>query len=229
VLNFKAATTAIPIVGLMADPVVFGIVDSLAHPGGNITGISTDAGPEIWGKRLDLLREAAPGTSRAGFLASRFVWESPFGVARIRAAAQRLGISIIGPPLEGTLQEQEYRRVFEAMLQDRADALIVSDQAENFTYRKLIVELAATSGLPTIYPYREQVEAGGLMAYAPDLSDVYRRGAGYVDQILKGTKAGEIPIYLAAKFDLVINMKAAKAIGLTIPPGLLLRADEVIE
>jgi putative ABC transport system substrate-binding protein len=119
--------------------------------------------------------------------------------------------------------------VFEAILQDHADALIVSDQAENFTYRRLIVELAATSGLPTIYPYREQVEAGGLMAYAPDLSDVYRRAAGYVDQILKGAKAGEIPIYLAVKFDLVINMKAAKTIGLTIPPALLLRANEVIE
>ena len=229
VLNFKAATTAIPIVGLMADPVTFGIVESLAHPGGNITGISTDAGPEIWGKRLDLLREAAPGTSRAGFLASRFVWDSPFGVANLRVAAERMGISLIGPPLEGALQEQEYRRVFEAMLEGHADALIVSDQAENFTYRRLIVELAAKSRLPTIYPYREQVEVGGLMAYAPDLLDVYRRAAGYIDQILKGTKAGEIPIYLAVKFDLVVNMKAAKAIGLTIPPALLLRADEVIE
>ena len=115
------------------------------------------------------------------------------------------------------------------MLEGHADALIVSDQAENFTYRRLIVELAAKSGLPTIYPYREQVEVGGLMAYAPDLLDVYRRAAGYVDQILKGTKAGEIPIYLAVKFDLIINMKAAKAIGLTIPPALLLRADEIIE
>jgi putative ABC transport system substrate-binding protein len=144
-------------------------------------------------------------------------------------AAQQLGISIIGPPLEGTLQEQEFRRVFDAMLQGHADALIVSDQAENFTYRKLIVELAATSGLPAIYPYREQVEVGGLMAYAPDLLDVYRRAASYVDQILKGTKAGEMPIYLAVKFDLVINMKVAKALGLTIPQALLLRADEVIE
>ena len=123
VLNFKAATTAIPIVGLMADPVAFGIVESLAHPGGNITGISTDAGPEIWGKRLDLLREAAPGTSRAGFLASRFVWNSPFGVANLRVAAERMGISLIGPPLEGALQEQEYRRVFEAMLEGHADPL----------------------------------------------------------------------------------------------------------
>jgi putative ABC transport system substrate-binding protein len=150
-------------------------------------------------------------------------------VAGLGVAAQRMGISLIGPPLEGALQEQGYRRVFEAMLQDHADALMVSDQAENFTYRRLIVELAATSGLPTIYPYREQVEAGGLMAYAPDLLDAYRRAAGYVDQILKGAKAGEIPIYLAVKFDLVINMKAAKTIGLTIPPAFLLRADEVIE
>jgi len=229
VLNIKAATTAIPIVGLMADPVALGIVDGLAHPGGNITGISTDAGPDIWSKRLDLMREAAPRTSRVGFLASRTVWESPIGVAGLRLAAQQMGISLIGPPLEGTLQEQEYRRVFEAMLQDRADALIVGDQAENLTQRRLIVELAATSGLPAIYPYREQAEVGGLMAYAPDLSDVYRRAAYYIDRILKGTKAGEMPIYLAVKFDLVINMKAAKAIGLTIPPALLARADEVIE
>ena len=229
VLNFKAATNAIPIVGLMADPVAFGIVESLAHPGGNITGISTDAGPEIWGKRLDLLREAAPGISRVGYLASRSVWESSSFLASLQVAAQRMGISIIGPPLEGALQEPEYRRVFEAMLQDHGDALIVSDQGENFTNRRLIIELATTSGLPTIYPYREQVQVGGLMAYAPDLLDVYRRAAGYVDQVLKGTKAGEIPIYLAVNFDLVINMKAAKAIGLTIPPALLLRADEIIE
>jgi putative ABC transport system substrate-binding protein len=227
-LNFKAATTAIPIVGLMADPVVFGIVDSLAHPGGNITGISTDAGPEIWSKRLELLREAVPGTSRAGFLASRFGWETPFAVG-LRVAPERMGISLIGPPLVAPLQEAEYRRVFKAMLQGRADALIVSDAPEHLTYRRLIVELAASSRLPTIYPYREQAEVGGLMAYAPDLLDVYRRAAGYVDQILKGTKAGEIPIYLAVKFDLVVNMKAAKAIGLTIPPTLLAHADEVIE
>ena len=150
-------------------------------------------------------------------------------MASLGVAAERMGISLIGPPLEGTLQEQEYRRVFEAMLQGHADALIVSDQAENFTNRRFIVELAATSGLPTIYPFREHAEVGGLMAYGPDLLDVYRRAAGYVDKILKGTKAGEIPIYLAVKFDLVVNMKAAKAIGLTIPPSLLLRADEVIE
>ena len=229
VQNFKAATATIPIVGLMADPVPMGIVDSLARPGGNVTGICTDAGNEILGKRLELLREAVPGISRVGFLASRGVWESPSGIAALRPAAARMGVSIIGPPLEGTLQESEYRRVFDAMTQGRPDAVIVSDQAENFSHVRLIVELAAESRLPTIYPYREQVEAGGLMAYATDLLNIYRRAAGYVDQILKGAKPGELPIYLAVKFELVVNGKAAKAIGLTIPASLLLRADEVIE
>jgi putative ABC transport system substrate-binding protein len=229
VQNFKAATATIPIVGLMADPVPMGIVDSLARPGGNITGVCVDAGLEIQGKRLELLREAVPGISRVGFLASRDVWENPLGIAALRPAAERMGVSIIGPPLEGTLEEAEYRRVFDAMIEGHPDAVIVSDQTENSSNARLIVELAAKSRLPTIYPYREQVEAGGLMAYATDLSDLYRRAAGYVDQILKGAKPGEIPIYLAVKFELIVNVKAAKAIGLTIPPSLLLRANEVIE
>jgi putative ABC transport system substrate-binding protein len=119
--------------------------------------------------------------------------------------------------------------VFDAMIEGHPDAVIVGDQTENLSNARLIVELAAKSRLPTIYPFREQVEAGGLMAYATDLSSVYRRAAGYVDQILKGAKPGEIPIYLADRFELVVNLKAAKAIGLTIPPSLLLRANEVIE
>ena len=229
VLNFKAATATIPIVGLMADPVLFGIAKSLARPGGDITGVSTDAGPEIWGKRLELLHEAVPGTSRVGFLASRAIWESSFGMAALRVAAERMGVSIIGPPLEGTIQEQEYRRVFEALIQGRPDAIIVGDQGENLTYRRLIVELATKSRLPTLYPYRDHVEVGGLMAYAPDLPDLYRRAAGYVGRILNGAKPGEIPIYLASKFELVINVEAARAIGLKIPPLLRALADEVIE
>jgi putative ABC transport system substrate-binding protein len=229
VQHFKAATATIPVIGLMADPVPMGIVDSLARPGGNITGICTDSGPEVIGKRLELLREAVPRMSKAGFLASRRVWEGPFGIAALQPAAERIGISIIGPPLEGALREAEYRRVFDVLRQSRPDAVIVGDQAENLTNARLIAELAAMSRLPTIYTYREQVDAGGLMAYAPDLLDIYRRAAGYVDQILKGAKPGEVPIYLADRFELVVNVKAAKAIGLTIPPSLLMRADEVIE
>jgi putative tryptophan/tyrosine transport system substrate-binding protein len=229
VLNFKVATTTIPIVGLMADPVPFGIVESLARPGGNITGVSTDAGLEIWGKRLDLLREAVPGISKVGFLASRVLWESPIAIAALQSAAERLGISLIGPPLEGTLQEQEYRRVFEGLTQGHPDALIVGDQSENFTYHRLIIELAAKSGLPALYPYREYAEAGGLMAYAPDLLDLFRRAAGCVAEILNGAKPSDIPVYLATKFELVINLKTAKMLGLTISPTLLARADKVIE
>jgi len=229
VQHFKAATATIPVIGLMADPVPMGIVDSLARPGGNITGICTDSGPEVIGKRLELLREAVPRMSKAGFLASRRVWEGPFGIAALQPAAERMGISIIGPPLEGALREAEYRRVFDVLRQSRPNAVIVGDQAENLTNARLIAELAAMSRLPTIYTYREQVDAGGLMAYAPDLLDIYRRAAGYVDQILKGAKPGEVPIYLADRFELVVNVKAAKAIGLTIPPSLLMRADEVIE
>jgi ABC-type uncharacterized transport system substrate-binding protein len=229
VQHFKAATATIPVIGLMADPVPMGIVDSLARPGGNITGICTDSGPEVIGKRLELLREAVPRMSKGGFLASRRVWEGPFGIAALQPAAERIGISIIGPPLEGALREAEYRRVFDVLRQSRPDAVIVGDQAENLTNARLIAELAAMSRLPTIYTYREQVDAGGLMAYAPDLLDIYRRAAGYVDQILKGAKPGEVPIYLADRFELVVNVKAAKAIGLTIPPSLLMRADEVIE
>ena len=228
VLNFKAATTTIPIVGLMADPVRFGIVESLARPGGNITGVSTDAGQEIWGKRLDLLREVVPGTSKVGYLASRWNWESPIAIAALQEAAERLGISLIGPPLEGT-EEQEYRRVFEALTRSQPGALIVSDSAENLTYRRIIIELAAKSGLPALYPYREQAEAGGLMAYAPDLLDLYRRAANNVRDILNGAKPSDIPVYLASKFELVINLKTAKALDLPISPSLLVRADEVIE
>jgi putative tryptophan/tyrosine transport system substrate-binding protein len=229
VLNFKAATTTIPIVGLMADPVRFGIVESLARPGGNITGVSTDAGLEIWGKRLDLLREAVPGILKVGYLASRDVWEFPITIEVLQGPAERMGISLIGPPLEGTLQEQEYQRVFEALAQSRPDALIVGDQAENLTYQRIIIDLAAKSGLPALYPYREQAEAGGLMAYAPELLDLYRRAAGCIGEILNGAKPSDIPIYLASKFELVINLKTAKKLGLPISPSLLARADEVIE
>ncbi len=230
VQNFKAATAAIPIVGITADPVPFGIVPSLARPGGNITGVSVNAGLEIWGKRLQFLREAIPMASRVSFLASRQVWDLPQGSAMtLREAAGQAGISLFGPPLESPIRETEYRRAFEAMAKERADALIVGDQGEHHTNRRLIVDLAGKVPLPTIYPYRAFVDIGGLMAYGPSIPDVYRRAAGYVDQILRGTTPGEIPIYLESRFELLVNLKAARSLGLTIPSSLLVRADEVIE
>jgi putative ABC transport system substrate-binding protein len=227
VQHLKAATATIPIVGLMGDPVGFGFVASLAHPGGNITGFSIDAGPEIETKRLELLKEASPRVSRVGFL-SRRLPGSPYGKA-LQEAAQSLGILLVGPRLEGTLEETEYRRVFEAMAQEHADALYVSSDPENLTDGRLIVELAEKHRLPTMYPFREYVEVGGLMAYAVDLVDLYTRAAEYIDQILKGASPGDIPVYQAAKFELIVNVKATNKIGLTIPPALVLRADEVIE
>jgi len=147
----------------------------------------------------------------------------------MREAAQQAGLSLVDPPLESAIQEAAYRRVFDAMVLEHVDGLIVSDQAEHFTHRRVIVELAERSRVPAFYPYRPFVELGGLMTYGIDLADMYRRAAGYLDQILKGSKPSEMPIDQATKFELVINVKAAKAIGLNLPPPFLLRGDEVIE
>jgi putative tryptophan/tyrosine transport system substrate-binding protein len=229
VLNFKAATTTIPVVGLMADPIAFKIVDSIARPGGNITGVSVDAGLEVWGKRLELLREAVPeSVSGVGYLASRDTLGTSQATT-VQRAAKQLGILLIMIPLEGTVQEAEYLRVFETMTQSRAHAIIISDQPENQAHRRLIVDLANDNRLPGVYPWRGYAEVGGFMAYGINSADMFLRAAGYVDQILRGTKLGDIPIYQPTKFELVINLRTAKALGLTIPPALLVRADEVIE
>jgi putative ABC transport system substrate-binding protein len=213
--NFKAATTTIPIVGTMSDPVAYGDVSSLARPGGNLTGVRADAGLEIWSKRLALLRELIPTASRVGYLVSRDVAGSPAGAA-MREAAQQAGISLVGPPLEGTIQEAEYRRVFERMTQERA-ALIVGAQAENVAYSRLIIELAEQSRLPALFAWRFFAEQGALIAYGFDGADLYRRAAGYIARILQGAKPGELPIDQATKFELAINLKTAKALGLTVP------------
>jgi putative ABC transport system substrate-binding protein len=219
VRNFKAATTTIPIVGIMGDPVAQGIVANLARPGGNITGVSVVAGLEIWPKRLQILLEVVPTSSRVGFLASRQQWDLSQGpVVTLRQAAGQLGISLLGLPLEGPIRQSEYRRAFEVMMNERVDALIVYDQAENFTNRRLIVELAEKARLPTVYPYREYFDIGGLIAYGSDAAGVFRRAASYVDQILRGAKPGEIPIYLESKFELLLNLKPPRRSALPFRP-----------
>jgi putative tryptophan/tyrosine transport system substrate-binding protein len=228
VLLLKAATPTVPIVGITADPVAAGIVPSLARPGGNITGVSVHAGLEVWGKRLELLKQAIPGLSRVGFLADRDLWDSLYGAA-IREAAQRAGLNFVGPLLHGSLQEPEYRRVILAIADAGAQALLASDQSENIANRELISELATAARLPAMYAYPEFVSSGGLMAYGVKLSEVYRGAAGQIDQILRGTKPGEIPYQQATKFLFVINLKTAKTLGLDIPANVLARADEVIE
>jgi putative tryptophan/tyrosine transport system substrate-binding protein len=228
VLSFKAATATIPVVASMADPVPFGIVASIARPGGNITGVSVEAGTDIWGKRLEVLREAIPTVSKVGYLGSRQMWDLP-QVNVLREAARQLGISLIGPPMESPIQGEEYRRVLGAMTQEHVDGVIISDQGEHFPNRQLIVDLVRAAQLPTIFPYREYFEIGALLVYGPSLLDLYRHLPGYVDQILKGAPPGELPIYLASKFELLINLTTAKALGLRIPPSLLVRADEIID
>jgi putative tryptophan/tyrosine transport system substrate-binding protein len=226
VQDFKAATNTIPIVGFTADPIALGIVPSLAHPGGNITGVSVDAGLEIWGKRLGLLKQVTEA-SKIGFLASPIAWDR-YGPA-LREAAAQVAISITGPPLNSPFTDAEYRRVLTAMRAEGAQALIVSDLPANLSHRELVVELADKSGLPTVYPNREFVEVGGLIAYAFDLLEVYRHGADQIAEILGGRKPSDIPYYQLTKFALVINLKTAKALGLSMPPTLLALADEVIE
>jgi putative ABC transport system substrate-binding protein len=228
VRQFKEATATIPIVGATADPLAYGIVISLARPGGNVTGVSVDAGVEIWTKRLEILKEAIPSASRVGFLTYRTSWEGGQGQA-LRMATQGAGIAMLGPPLDDPIQPPEYRRVIAAMLQQHADALIVGDISNNVTYRQLIVELAEANRLPAIYPYRDHVQLGGLMAYAVDVDNLFRHAASQVDRILRGEKPGDMPYYQASTFELIINLKTAKALGVTIPQSLLARADEVIE
>jgi putative ABC transport system substrate-binding protein len=226
-LNFKAATTTIPIVTTTADPIAGGLVSSLARPGGNITGVSVDAGNEVMGKRLALLLEATSKLSDTRFLVSQLNWERALGAA-VREASGRLGISLKGETMS-SFNEQEYQRAFNSMEHERVDGILVSDEAEHFTYRRLLVELAAKTRIPAIYAHREHVELGGLMAYAFDLEELYRGSARQIAEILKGANPGDIPFRQATKFQLVINVKAAKALGLEMPSTLLLRADEVIE
>ena len=227
VIVFTAATKTIPVVAFMQDPLKAGLVTSLARPGGNLTGITLDAGIEIWGKRLEVLKEAIPSTANAAFLGMRGGWEGS-SEQFLRDVGRRLGISLVFMlPQQGTPSEIE--RIFAAMAQQRPDAVLISGEGDLYAHRKLIVELAEKNGLPTMGAYREHVEAGGLMAYGINIPELLGHMADDVHEILKGAKAGDIPIYQAAKFEFMINLKTAKALGLTLPTTLLARADEVIE
>jgi ABC-type uncharacterized transport system substrate-binding protein len=225
----KQATKTIPIVFIaLGDPVTSGLVTSLARPGGNVTG-SSFFSPELVGKRLELLKEAAPGLNRVAVL-----WQ-PGDVPERTAkdllkeadiAAQALGVQVQFVEARGPA---DFDRAFSEMTKARALSLSVLTSAILFLERRRLVDLAAKHRLPAVYPWREAADAGGLMAYGPNLPDLYRRAATYVDRILKGAKPGDLPVEQPTKFDLVINRKTAKALGLTIPPSLLQRADQVIE
>jgi putative tryptophan/tyrosine transport system substrate-binding protein len=221
----KEVTSTIPIVALTAEPVQGGLVTSLARPGGNITGVSVDAGFELWNKRLQLLREVVPTISKLAILGSQINPEA----AAMKEATEKASIEIVGPFYMSKGTDDEYREVFATISQSGANGLFVGGNAELVTKRQLIAELAAKHRLPAIYAYPVFVEAGGLMSYGTDLTEPLRWAARQIDQILNGANPADIPYYQPTKFELVINLKAAKEIGLTVSEPLLARADEVIE
>jgi putative tryptophan/tyrosine transport system substrate-binding protein len=223
----KAVTTTVPIVAAAVnDPVGDGLVQSLGRPGGNITGLTIRVGPEIEAKRLELLKEMLPGVSRVAYLGSKENkdWEAPWGNS-VRGAAQVLGVTLVAA--EHT--PGQYTDAFTVISRARAEALFVGPSPVAYPDRALIVDFATRARLPSIFAFREPVELGALVSYGVSLADIFRRAAEYVDKILKGAKPGELPIERPTKFELVINLKTAKALGLTVPPTLLARADEVIE
>jgi len=225
----KEVTSTIPIVMvLVIDPVEGGLVASLARPGGNVTGLTLTAGPEIAGKHLELLKEAVPKLSRVAVLwaPAEFTAAHAAYLRETQAAARGLGLTLQFYEIR---DPKEYEGAFAAMPMARAEALLVSPSPLNFTHTRRIADLAAKSRLPAVYAFRESVEAGGLMAYATNIPAMFRRAATYVDKILKGAKPGDLPVEQPTKFDLTINLKTAKTLGLTIPPSMLMRADEVIE
>ena len=225
----KAVTTTVPIVmATSGDPVGWGLVQSLARPGGNITGLTGWVGPEIDAKRLGLLRAMLPGVSRVAYLALTSKefneWESPYGKS-VRTAAQALGVTL----LLAEFSPRQYTDAFARISRARAEALFVSWTPAAYADRALIVDFATRARLPSAFLFRESVELGGLMSYGVSVIDNHRRAAGYVDKILKGAKPADLPVEQPTKFELVINLKTAKALSLTIPPSLLQRADEVIQ
>jgi putative tryptophan/tyrosine transport system substrate-binding protein len=223
----KDATATIPIVMAgSADPVEHGLVASLARPGGNVTGVTHSPGPEIAGKGLELLKEVAPKMSRLAVLwDSSGIHEGP-SVKVQEAVARKLGITLM-PHDAKTLDE--LTAALATIAQERADGLFVFPNFINGKHEDRILDFATTRRLPTMFQGDDSVEAGGLMSYYTNWLDLRRRAAAYVDRILKGAKAGELAVEQPTKFDLVINLRTAKTLGLTIPPSLLARADRLIE
>ena len=224
-LAAKQHTSTIPIImAHVGDPVARGIIVSLARPGGNITGL-TSASPDLSGKRLELLKETVPGLSRVGVFWSPASQGSTANFKEINAAARTLGMQVQSLELRSF---NDVESAFKTAIGKRTNGLIVVEFAGISAYARRIVELATKSRLPTMFAQGVHVESGGLMYYGPNFPDLYRRAATYVDKILKGNKPGELPVEQPKKFDFIINLKAAKQIGLTIPPNVLARADKVI-
>jgi ABC-type uncharacterized transport system substrate-binding protein len=225
-LAAKNATREIPIVMASAgDPVAIGLVETLARPGGNITGLSQIAA-ELAGKRLELLKEIVPGLSRVAVLWNPQGRTSTLSWKEIQLPARELGVQLHSLEVRSS---NDFDKAFKDVTRARAGALVIMPDPLFVTNLNRIADLAAKSRLPSIFHLTEFVDSGGLVAYGPDRSDQFRRAATYVDKILKGTKPADLPVEQPTKFELVINLKTAKQIGLTIPPNVLARADKVIK
>ena len=223
----KQATSRIPVVFLAtADPVRFGLVSSLARPGGNVTGVSMEAALEQYAKSLEFLKEAIPSLARVAWLRSASEPGTTIGNQMMAAAAKALSLELFA--VEVKAPEDLEAAVRKAKAQG-AQALHISPSGLAFGFRKQLAELALAHRLPSSTPFRENVVAGGLFSYAPSLADIARRGAVYVDKILKGAKPADLPVEQPTRFEFVINAKTARALGLTIPPLLLLRADQILD
>jgi len=226
-LAAKSTTTTIPIVMTQsADPVGAGLVASLARPGGNITGLST-LSPELTTKRLEILKDAVPKLSRVGLLRTPEGIGQDLQLKELRPAALALKLKL--EEIETQRDAKDLESAFQTAKQKQVGAIMTPAGPFFFAERKRIVELAGKYRLPAIYHQKEYVEAGGLMSYGTDLTDLYRRAAVYVDKILKGAKPADLPVQQATKFEFVINLKAAKQIGLTLSPEFLSRANQVIK
>jgi putative ABC transport system substrate-binding protein len=223
----KRATTTIPIVMVVVpDPVALGLVTSLARPGGNLTGLTSTPGPGLYGKRLELLRELVPGVARIGLLANRSVPATAGRVRSTEEAARTVGVQV---QIVEVRDRDELSSAFSRMKQQHLQALLVPSDPLFTSERVRLAELAAQARLPVLYDVREHVEAGGLAAYGPSFSDLFRRAAWYVDQILKGRKPSDLAVEQPRRFEFIVNLKTAKALGLTLSPTLLFQADEVLQ
>ncbi len=226
-LAAKKATSSIPIVMIFpADPVGLGLVASVRSPGGNVTGTTSTPSPEIFGKQLQLLKDAVPHATRVAILVNPADLAFGSQVREVESAARSLGLRIQRVEAHGP---EDFERAFATMTRERAEALLVANDTTFLVNRVRVAELALKSRLPTMNYYREMVDAGGLMAYAVNMAGFTPRAAAYVDKILKGAKPADLAVEQPTKFELVINLKTAKAIGITIPPSVLARADELIQ